>query len=85
MTIIDTLCATASCSSRAILARSSTTASRAATSRSRSASRALRSRSPADEQGHDHGADGQPEGRLVQDWPAGVPPGVQQVGEHREG
>jgi hypothetical protein len=39
----------------------------------------------ADEQGHDHGADGQPEGRLVQDWPAGVPPGVQQVGEHREG
>ena len=46
MTIIETLCATASCSSRAILARSSTTASRAATSRSRSASRARRSRSP---------------------------------------
>ena len=46
MTIIETLCATASCSSRAILARSSTTASRAATSRSRSASRARLSRSP---------------------------------------
>jgi hypothetical protein len=38
ITIIDTLCATASCNSLAILARSSTTASRAATSRSRSAS-----------------------------------------------
>ena len=46
MTIIETLCATASCSSREILARSSTTASRAATSRSRSASRARLSRSP---------------------------------------
>ena len=45
-TIIETLCAIASCSSRAIRARSSTTASRAARSRSRSASWARRSRSP---------------------------------------
>ena len=45
-TIIETLCAIASCSSRAMRARSSTTASRAATSRSRSASWTRRSRSP---------------------------------------
>ena len=45
-TIIETLWAITSCSSRAIRARSSTTASRAATSRSRSAIRARRSRSP---------------------------------------
>ena len=45
-TIIETWWAITSCSSRAIRARSSTTASRAATSRSRSAIRARRSRSP---------------------------------------
>src|SRR3984885_15436046 len=45
-TIIETLCAITSCSSRATRARSATTASRAATSRSRSAIRARRSRSP---------------------------------------
>ena len=45
-TITETWWAITSCSSRAIRARSSTTASRAATSRSRSASWARRSRSP---------------------------------------
>ena len=45
-TIIETWCAIASCSSRAIRARSSTTASRRARSRSRSASPSWRSRRP---------------------------------------
>ena len=55
-TIIETWWAITSCSSRAIRARSSTTASRAARSRSRSASCARRSRSPttrSDEEHHD--------------------------------
>ena len=77
MTIIETLCATASCSSRAILARSSTTASRAATSRSRSASRARRvavADDAAQEQHHHDGAEREPDRRAVPVGRVGVPP-----------